>query len=146
MTRMTADVSVDVAEKAADFQATLNFTSSPGRLFAALTTPAELSRWWVQAAGSGLTGGELTFDFGSGPLLIQVDEATPFQTVRWTTLLCDPAPDWVGTTIHFGLVPNEQGGTRLHFTHAGLTPQLECYDMCSVGWSEALGKLANYVD
>jgi hypothetical protein len=41
--------------------------------------------------------------------------------------------EWEGTTIAFEIA--EKGGeTEMRFTHAGLTPKLECYGGCSSGW------------
>ena len=34
----------------------------------------------------------------------------------------------------------------LHFRHQGLTPDLECYDMCDAGWTYYLGSLVSYVE
>jgi hypothetical protein len=77
---------------------------------------------------------------------MRVDESTPPSTVTWTTLVCGPAPDWVGTSISFSLSPGEQGGSRLHFRHVGLTPRLECFDQCQAGWNYHLPNLVAYVD
>ena len=76
----------------------------------------------------------------------RVDEATPCSKVCWTVTVCEPLADWVGTTINFELFSTAEGGTRLQFRHAGLTPQLECFDSCSAGWRQFLRSLINYVD
>jgi hypothetical protein len=37
-------------------------------------------------------------------------------------------------------------GCDLLFRHAGLSPQLECYDMCRAGWDQYLPSLRDYID
>ena len=94
---------------------------------------------------SGAAGGEITLDFG-GQTRIRVDEADRPARVRWTVLVSEPLPDWAGTTITFDITPAADGGTVLHFTHHGLTPQLECFSMCSAAWTQYLASLADYAD
>ena len=42
--------------------------------------------------------------------------------------------EWVGTKVIFEIVEKD-GKTQLRFTHYGLTPQYECYDICNEGWT-----------
>lgn len=50
--------------------------------------------------------------------------------------------EWTGTRMVFTLKPGS-----LHFSHDGLTPDLQSYDRCSAGWTEVIsGKLFNYVN
>lgn len=133
-------------EPNADFEATMTFLSPAPAVFEALTMPEDLSSWWVPATGSGRAGGELTFVMGTKRVVMRVDESEQPSAVTWTTLVCEPVPDWVGTSISFVLSPGEQGGARLHFRHTGLTPQLECFDQCQAGWNHHLSRLVAYVD
>ena len=34
----------------------------------------------------------------------------------------------------------------LYFRHQGLTPELECFDMCHEGWTHYLASLVSYVE
>ena len=51
----------------------------------------------------------------------------------------------MGTRIVFD-VAAAGDGAMLHFRHHGLTPQLECFDMCHEGWTHYLGSLVSYVE
>ncbi|MDQ2874979.1 MAG: hypothetical protein M3Y33_09385 [Actinomycetota bacterium] len=35
---------------------------------------------------------------------------------------------------------------RCAFRHEGLSPQLECYDMCRAGWDQYLPSLRDYLE
>jgi uncharacterized protein YndB with AHSA1/START domain len=129
----------------AGYQATKTFESAPGAVFDALTSAGAISSWWAPVTGSGAPGGEITLDFG-GQTRIRVDEAGRPARVRWTVLASEPLPDWAGTTITFGITPAADGGTVLQFTHHGLTPQLECFSMCSASWTQYLASLVDYAD
>ena len=76
---------------------------------------------------------------------MRVDEAERPARVRWDVLVCEPATDWVGTSITFDLQPLH-GGTELRFQHHGLNPELECYETCNAGWTRYLASLVDYVD
>lgn len=46
--------------------------------------------------------------------------------------------EWKGSDIVFDLTEHD-GATEVRFTHVGLTPDWECYDACSDGWSRFVG-------
>jgi uncharacterized protein YndB with AHSA1/START domain len=129
----------------ADYQAAKTFESAPGAVFDALTSADAITTWWTPVTGSGAAGGEITLDFG-GQTRIRVDEADRPTRVRWTVLASEPLPDWARTTITFDIASAADGSTVLHFTHHGLTPQLECFSMCSASWTQYLASLVDYVD
>lgn len=42
--------------------------------------------------------------------------------------------EWTGTTVRFD-IDETADGTRIVFTHEGLEPEDECYELCSNSWS-----------
>lgn len=149
MQHATSPTSTDApSQHDADFATTLSIAAPPDAVFDALTSLAGLSSWWAPAHGSGLAGGEVTFVFGDDSVVMRVEEAARPSVVQWTATAISYASlqDWVGTTISFAISPDGHGGSLLQFQHSGLTPQLECFDMCSSGWRQYLASLVSYVD
>jgi uncharacterized protein YndB with AHSA1/START domain len=143
----SADQYPATAEANADYQLSIRVKAAPGQLFDALTSVDGLAGWWVPVTGSGEAGGELRFIMNSpDPLVIHVDEATRPATVRWTVTECNFLADWVGTRPTFTITAVDGGGSELHFRHGGLTPELECIEMCANGWNHYLGSLRDYVE
>jgi uncharacterized protein YndB with AHSA1/START domain len=130
----------------AGYQLTKTFESGPGAVFDALTSVGAITGWWAPATGSGAAGGEITLIFGGQEVRIRVDETDRPARVCWTVLVSVPLPDWAGTTITFDIAPAADGSAVLHFTHHGLTPELECFSMCSAGWTQYLASLVDYID
>ena len=129
-----------------DFQTTLGLAASQDTVFEALTTTGGVSSWWGPATGSASIGGDLEFMFGEHLVRFRVTVADRPTRVRWHTVDCDVMPDWVGTTIAFDLSSTEDGGTTLYFRHAGLVPQLACYEQCSNDWGTFLhSSLVSYL-
>ena len=112
----------------------------------ALTRIDALSGWWTRATGSGGAGGEIRFWFASDePCVVHVDEAGP-RIVRWTVTECAFLPEWVGTRPTFMLEPEGAGRVRITFVHRGLTPDLDCIDMCTQGWNHFIGSLGRFLE
>ena len=133
---------------AADYTTSLATTSSPQAMSEALTTVAGLAAWWAPVTGDGAEGGELHFDMhaAEGPLVVKVRTAAKPNVVVWEVLACPFLRDWEGTRITFDLGHTDSGGCDLFFRHHGLTPHLECYEMCQRGWDHFIPSLAQYVD
>jgi|SRR6478735_5033588 len=47
--------------------------------------------------------------------------------------------EWVNTKLIFEL-SNEGGKTKVKFTHEGLVPEYECYDVCNDAWTGYITK------
>jgi hypothetical protein len=66
----------------------------------------------------------------------RVTELVPDRRVSWLVLdswlaHLEDKQEWTGTTVHFEI--NElDGQTQVRFTHEGLAPEVECYDVCRV--------------
>jgi uncharacterized protein YndB with AHSA1/START domain len=131
----------------ADFQQTMLLQASADAVFDALTTVTGLSSWWTRTTGFGGVGGELRFYFDSPTeaCVMQVDRADRPTRVEWTVTQCSFLPDWVGTRPTFTITPVGDDKAELHFRHHGLTPQLECIEMCTVGWNTYLASLRGFL-
>lgn len=128
------------------YQTTKTFQSPPETVFDALTSTDAITRWWAPTTGSAVAGGEIVQVYGGQEVRLRVDQADRPTRVCWSVPVSEPLPDWTGTTITFDLTPIGDGGSVLHFTHHGLTAQLECFDMCQAGWTQYLASLVDYVD
>ena len=142
----TDHIQATPAAAATDYQKTIRVHAEPGALFDALTTLPGLAGWWTSVTGSGDTGGELRFSFGSGTCVVHVDEATRPSAVRWTVTECAFVPDWEGTRPTFTITLLDDGACELHFRHGGLTSELDCIEECTRGWDHFIVSLRDYVE
>lgn len=134
-----------------DFTAVLNLPARPDTVAALFTSAAGVSRWWGPTEGDAAVGGTLVTSFGAyGVNAMRVLEAGPTRVV-WESIAPEgSAPtghtlEWLGTTVQFDIVPAGTG-TQLHFRHAGLTPQLACWDACVAGWTQFMSSIQTFAE
>jgi uncharacterized protein YndB with AHSA1/START domain len=75
---------------------------------------------------------------------MRVTELVPGRRVVWQVVanhmtFIDDQSEWLGTEIRFELSPKD-GGTELRFTHDGLVPTYECFDICRNAWTFYVGQ------
>jgi uncharacterized protein YndB with AHSA1/START domain len=129
-----------------DFESTRTFRASAAQVLAALRTPEAVAAWWGPSEGSADVGGTLVVSFQDGQQRIVMDVLpAPEARVIWAVREAPLTPDWDGTTISFD-VAEAGDGAMLSFRHEGLTPELECFDMCHEGWTHYLASLVSYVE
>ena len=69
---------------------------------------------------------------------LKITELVPGKKVVWHVLhnyfnFVKDEKEWRGTDIVFEIA-NKGDQTEVHFTHVGLSPADECYDVCSDAW------------
>jgi uncharacterized protein YndB with AHSA1/START domain len=129
-----------------DFTAVLNLPASPEAISGLFTSAAGVSRWWGPTEGDATVGGTLVTTFGNyGANAMRVVEVGPARVV-WESIMPEGVKptahvkEWLGTTIEFDILPATEG-TELRFRHAGLTPQLACWDDCFGGWTQFMASI-----
>lgn len=109
--------------------------------------------WWVGFYQETITGNsqnvndEFSFSAGGGMHFTKqkLTELIPSQKVVWEviesrlTFLNNPK-EWEHTKLIFDITPMDNEA-KVTFTHEGLKPQIECYNQCSLGWTQYLKKL-----
>ncbi len=61
------------------------------------------------------------------------------------TFLEDDKGEWVGTDIVFDIDSGSDGSTILRFTHDGLVPDHDCYDICDGAWRGYMSSLHSLI-
>jgi uncharacterized protein YndB with AHSA1/START domain len=131
-----------------DFACRVSFGSPREKVYEALTTLDGLRAWWTTLVrGSTERGADIRFDFEGldEHIVMRVEEAKRPTRVRWTCLHHTQLGDWAGTSPTFDLTARGDG-CELCFQHVGLSPKLDCYEMCEEGWEHFLASLVSYVD
>lgn len=137
------------------FRREVHFKASAAALYAALSTQAGLRGWWTQTCTADEhVGGQARFEFGESYKLMRLELLRPERQVRWQCLESRirvegrtlPDNEWAGTTIVFRINGDTPAHTVLRFEHLGLTPQLQCHDLCESGWTHFLSSLVRYVE
>jgi len=137
-----------------NYQCDILLTAPVSTVYEALTTQDGIRGWWTASSDAGTAvGDQITIRFGTTFKVMCIESLRPGAEVRWRVIdsqLHVPGltrtNEWIGTTIIFQLVPQSASSTRLQMEHIGLTPQVECYELCSQGWIQFLGSLKRYVE
>lgn len=114
---------------------------------------SQVNRWWKQdfRGSAEFLNDRFTVPFGE-PAYVEfvVSELAPGKKVAWEVTDCylpwfTNKKEWNGTEVVFGLT-EEDGKTKIDFTHVGLVPGIECYEVCEKGWNGHIDTLARFIN
>ena len=123
-----------------DLTITLLLDKSPAEVFNAIL---DVRGWWSEEikGNTEFSGDEFTYHFEDLHYCqLALTEVVPNEKMVWHVKYnyfkhAKDKSEWTGTNIIFD-IDSINGKTQLRFTHQGLTPEFECYDICSNGWSQ----------
>ena len=112
------------------------------KVYEALTDIKALSSWWTaQTTGEAAKDGTIHFRFGDVGPDMNVTETLPGEKVAWE---CVASPHgWVGNKLTFALDDND-GKTRVRFSHDGWNEEDDFYAICSFSWGRYMESLRQY--
>lgn len=127
-----------------DFTVSFSVNEKPGKVYETLLN---VRSWWSGLFGEHIRDeedGGFTFQAGEGAHYSRQKpvEMIPGRNVMWLVTdskltFIKEQEEWTSTKIGFELTPDKEG-TRVTFTHLGLTPSIECFEECSSAWNRYL--------
>jgi uncharacterized protein YndB with AHSA1/START domain len=125
---------------------TTSFTveRTPAEVFDAIN---DVRSWWMRTVDGDnhAVGDEFSYRVpGVHFCTMRVTELVRGEKVVWTVIdnhmgfIFDQS-EWIGTEIRFELRELDSG-TELRFTHDGLVPTYECFDICQNAWTFYVGQ------
>ena len=123
-----------------NYSAAIEVAQSPEEAFSSIN---KVTKWWsdnLEGHTENLND-EFIIDWSDGNFVaFKIIESVPGKKVRWLVTdsnlnwLADKR-EWSNTQMDFTISPAD-GKTRISFTHIGLVPGVECYEMCVKGWDQ----------
>ena len=133
-----------------DFHKSFSTDSSPEKAFGAIKLVAQ---WWTPnlEGNSENAGDEFSVRFGDVHYSRhKLTEVIANKKIVWLTTdshlnFTKNSKEWTGTQVVFD-ISEANGKTKVDFTHAGLNPEIECFDACSNAWPEYVDKLKTLIE
>ena len=122
-----------------DFTVSILVDKSPTEVFNAINN---VRGWWSEEieGGTEKLNDEFLYHFKDVHVTkMKLVEVIPDKKVVWLVLdnyfsFIKDQSEWKDTKVIFE-ISEKDGQTQLHFTHQGLVPQYECYEICHDAWS-----------
>ncbi len=122
-----------------DFTTTIELDAIPQQVFDAVNN---VSGWWSENIDgeTAKLGSEFSYHYQDvHRCRIKITEMVPGETVVWHVLdnyfkFTQDRSEWIDTDIIFKISAKD-GKTQLKFTHRGLVPSYECYQVCHSAWT-----------
>lgn len=122
-----------------DFTTTLLVDKTPKEAF---DTINNVRGWWSEEieGGTSKLNDEFNYHFEDiHTCKIKLVEVIPNQKVVWLILdnyfkFTQDKTEWKGTKISFDIA-EQDGKTQIVFTHHGLVPEYECFEICRGAWT-----------
>lgn len=122
-----------------DFTTAFLVDQTPKEVFNAVNN---VRGWWSESVEGNTdnSGEEFLYYYKDVHISkMKIVEFIPAKKVAWLVLenhfnFTRDKTEWKGTRIIFDISEND-GKTELRFTHAGLVPAYECYDVCRDAWT-----------
>jgi hypothetical protein len=130
-----------------DYSVTLMSGKTPQEIFEAITN---VRGWFTQAIEGDTDRPGAVFYYhyqDNHRCTFKITEFVPGKKIVWHVLqnyfkfTKDPT-EWTGTDIVFEIY-QKGGKSEVRFTHVGLVPAYECYDVCSSSWKIITGSLSD---
>jgi len=111
------------------------------QVFNAITQ--HVQKWWGNTDNSvSSVGDEFTTSFDSTYWKFKIFLFEPNTKIVWECIEAKHIhngydgieKEWEGTLVEWNLEEKSQNETILNFTHTGLVPQLNCYEICYPAW------------
>ncbi|HEV3221772.1 MAG TPA: SRPBCC domain-containing protein [Puia sp.] len=126
--------------KTSDFTTNLIVDQTPKEAFNAFNN---VRGWWSEeiVGSSGKLNDEFTYHYKDvHNCKMKLIEFIPDKKVVWLVMdnyfkFTKDKSEWKGTKIIFELTEKDNK-TQIRFTHMGLVPEYECFDICSNAWSQ----------
>jgi len=122
-----------------DFTTTLLVDQAPEEVFNAITN---LRGWWSEdiEGDTDKLNSEFIYHYKDIHICkLRLTEATPGKKIVWHVLnnyfkFTKDNSEWTDTQLIFE-ISQKDGKTHIRFTHLGLVPQYECFDICNEAWT-----------
>jgi len=122
-----------------DFSTTFSVDQTPNEVFNAVNN---VRGWWSERIDGGTEQLNDEFTYQRWDLhkcTMRLTEVVPDKKVVWLVLdnyfsFTEDRTEWIGTKIEFD-ISEKDGKTQLKFTHRGLVPAYECYNICFDAWT-----------
>jgi len=123
-----------------DFTTTLLVDQGPHEVFTAINN---VRGWWSEEIEGGTSKLHDEFDYHFEDVhrcKIRLSEVIPDKKVVWLVLdnyfnFIKDESEWKGTKIIFDIT-KQDNKTKLRFTHEGLVPAYECFEVCKNAWTQ----------
>src|SRR5882672_1082541 len=123
-----------------NYTVTIEVAKSAQDVFNAINA---ISKWWTENAEGRSENLNDVFKVHFGPesfVTHQLIEVVPNKKVVWLVTDCllpwlKDKTEWTNTKMSFEISAKDNS-TEISFTHIGLVPEVECYDMCLKGWDQ----------
>jgi hypothetical protein len=121
-----------------NFTTTFSVDQTPEEIFKAINN---VRGWWSEEieGGTDTLGAEFKYHYKDvHRCKMKITEFVPGQKVVWVVLdnyfnFTEDKTEWKGTKVIFE-VSKIDDKTQLRFTHEGLVPEYECFNVCSNAW------------
>jgi hypothetical protein len=126
--------------KTSDFSTTILVDQTPKEAFDAINN---VRGWWSEEVEGSTDKLHAEFNYHYEDVhraKVKIIEFIPNEKVVWHILdnyfnFTKDKSEWTDTKISFEI--SKQGNkTQIRFTHLGLVPAYECFDICSNGWTQ----------
>jgi hypothetical protein len=126
-----------------DYTATFTVNESPREVFDAINNPRG---WWSEEikGDTDKLNAEFKYHYRDAHrATFQITEFSPGKKVVWHVLdnyfnFVQDGTEWTGTDVVFEITKKDSE-TEVRFTHVGLVPAYECYNVCSNAWGGYIG-------
>lgn len=123
-----------------DYTATIEVKAPAEKAFESINN---VNGWWSEKikGNSEHLNDVFIIDFGGDAFVKhQLIEVVPNTKVVWEVTDCflpwfSNKTEWTNTKMSFE-ISSENDLTNILFTHIGLVPEVDCYDMCTKGWDQ----------
>jgi len=123
-----------------DYHAAITVSQTANEAFTAINS---VSKWWTEKleGSSEKLNDIFTVDFGDKNFVThKLIEVIPGKKLVWLVTDCylswfNDKTEWKNTKMRFD-ISSSGNQTKIDFTHIGLVPEIECFDICKKGWDQ----------